>query len=691
MNNATPEFTGRPLSAIMPLPKTAGHWFWVGLWGEFSLPLSAEAIDHLIADGWQQVPVGSSFAETQLYETISLVNEEKHKMIPFYRPDQDDREPIPVILGFTIESLNHRISEINETQAIHMLNPYPLPQYGEIAYIPADSTGQEMLNYSIMQLPLVARQRWSELGDKLRNISAPLLWPAFTKLHAIASNEDLYQQNIQSLRARQQLAIGKTQSDLIVVEAQLKAAHIHIAELRQALKKDWRPLWHEIRITARDLARDYYHYHLSLHPIEIETSQEAPAEDAVTKIQPEKETFMQSALPFVDQVPETPAEKPVRVKKERRPAQAPSKIIATRQDYIHTRADQVGFQIGKALLTRDNFKDYPEAKISRHLHSFGKERGEITIDIGDGTEAWPTINDALNTLGDGVRDVYMATLAMGIEENGIQHICEPFLVNPDEILEVCCKEKSNGSYTPAQRAEVIKNLKTLSLCKVRAVIPVPAAQTGQKKRGRPRRGEIRQGDKTVVVIQGALVDLLSFKIGEYNTITGEELWEKQSIAIGQWAKTTPGLTPSTAIMMRKILGYSGKNERYQKRIGEYLSLMFRYNAQRGGMFPSGISVKALLEGAGILITKDVRKKPGRFKDAIENAIKDLQNDGVIGKHWEIVDATPAGKEIDQEVKEQAYGWFDLWLNKKLNFQPPNEVKEQYQKLLKPANEAPAGK
>jgi hypothetical protein len=683
-NNMELEYTGRPLSAIMSLPNTP-HWLYIALWSPLTLPYNAESIDYLIGQGWKQspIPYGSTILESQLYQNAQLVNHDTQTLLYFYRTDQDERPPVPVVLAFAIDNLGSQPAR--EALYIPMLNPFPLPQYGEYAYVAESPDQEKMVSYHVLSLPLAARQRWALLGDKLRAISAPSMWPAFTQRHDLASNEAAYQQAIQSLQTRQKLAIGETRAGLIVEDAQLRAAHQHIAKLRETLRKPWRDAWQKIQILARDLARDYYQHHLSLHPVEIVTDQATQTpETATIESEQEKEVITQRAL-FAEEVPETPVEKR---KRGRRPAQSKPRAIARRNDYTSVPANRFEHSIGRTLLSQDNFTNYPDAKIARHIENIGKEKGQLIIDIGNGTEAWQTINDALNTLGDSVADIFYASLALATERNGIEHISDPFLTSPDELLEMCCKEKSKGSYTQTQRIEVTKALKTLSLAHVKATIAVERP-AGKNRRGRPKRGETRANGETYIKMEGNLIDLLSFTIGEYSAITGDELWEKRSISIGTWAKTMPGLSPSTARMLRKLLKYSGKNDRYKKRIGIYLTYMFRYNAQRGGRFLNGITIATLLERSGIVITQYAQKNPGEFKESIERALASLKEEEVIGDYWEIIDATPATAEINKEIRERAYGWLDLWLQKTLNFEPPSEVKNHYQKLLKESKEAPA--
>jgi hypothetical protein len=326
-----------------------------------------------------------------------------------------------------------------------------------------------------------------------------------------------------------------------------------------------------------------------------------------------------------------------------------------------------------SLRSKEDYVRYEEQMVAERRGTLLKGEGRFTIAIQpEEGEGWETVLEALNTLGDGCVDTYLAFMAIAIDLHGVAHLRTPFQLSPDDILEVCGKKKSNGSYTPFQRAEVIKHLKTLSQTYVIATIP--------GKQGN-RRG--KKQDTTVIRAEGPLIELLRFKIGEYRTITGEEVWEKRSVIIGPWVTMIPDLSRNTATMLRQVLAYSAKNERYQKRLGTYLTFMFRINAKHGGRFPNDITMEALLKGAGITPPR----QQGEFKQAIEQALDCLQRDHVIGSYWRVVDASPTGLEIEKDIGEHGRGWFAAYLQQKWNFSPPPAILAQYRSLLRPASEA----
>ena len=354
----------------------------------------------------------------------------------------------------------------------------------------------------------------------------------------------------------------------------------------------------------------------------------------------------------------------------RRPRHASVALVIRGKDAIAVKSDIVSREIINALRDKKSYSLCPEQNVAEHKHQFyQKNKGQIMLSIRPlEDEGWETVLSSLNTLGDGCIDTYLAVMAMAIDCHGTQHISLPLQVSPDDILEVCGKKKSHGSFTALQRVEIIKHLKTLAQVHVVATIP------GYSAHRRGRKGE----DLPMLSAEGAVIDLLNFKIDGYSTITGEEIWEECSVAVGEWVSMIPELSTKTATMSRQVLAYSAKNERYQKRLGIYLTFMFRINARYGGKFPNDISMGALLEGAGIVAPR----QQGEFREAIENALERLKHDNVIGDYWRVVDGSPRAQQIERDIREHGRGWFDSYLEQKWNFVPPANVKEQYRKLRK---------
>jgi hypothetical protein len=660
-----PEYTGSALSRIGNVLNPPGYpplWMWTSLWEPSTRKVSSsEAVNTLIQQGWMKTTSGEGVAETQLYKTIVLVkhdeqNQHRSEGEIWYQPDQDTRTLTPTILAFSVTPPSAMYT------TIPMLNPLPLPQLGEYGLV---EDNEFLVAYSILDLHLEARQRWQELGEAIRELSSPLQWPAFTETHRIASDDQLYHTFLQNLAALDDTKGVQSSTK------ELQTARTHIEALRKALSKaTWFNQWQEVKRMVRALAQDYYDHHQQTATRQIITPLAS-----ITKTETTLPSWDDLAAPSATQ--SLPTEEPPKKRRGRRPHTTPTSIVAKGKEELTIRSDILNREIINALRDKTTYTPYPEQRVAEHRHQFyQKDKGQIIITIQPlADESWETVLDGLNTLGDGCIDTYIAAMAIAIDRNGTEppRIRTPFSLSPDDILAVCGKQKSNGSYTAFQRADVIKHLKTLSQTRVIATIPGPGRKRGRKL------------EPTVIRAEGALIDLLSFKIGEYRTITGEEIWEKRSIAIGEWATMIPELNAQTAMMFRQVLAYSAKNERYQKRLGVYLTFMFRINARHGGTFPNDITMEALLEGAGIVPPRE----QGHFREAIENALERLKRDNVIGNYWRVIETTLEAQKIDREVQEHARGWFASYLKQKWNFFPPEAIKKQYRNLLKESSEKSA--
>lgn len=350
--------------------------------------------------------------------------------------------------------------------------------------------------------------------------------------------------------------------------------------------------------------------------------------------------------------------------KKRRGKHVPSVSLVTKDPVeVLIRSDLFTQQIMRGLLDGKKYTQYPDRLIAEYRQSFAKDKGQIIITISPGSgESWDHVLRSLSAMGDGIRDTFAALLIIAIDAHGAEHITQPFYINPDDILATCQREKAKGSYRPLQRAEVIEHLRTLSQAKVQAAMTAP-----YKRRG-----------KTVEYrAESALIDVLSGKIGAYELITGEELWVKRSIKIGDWAAMVPELNKQTAIMLREVLKLHAKHQKHAKRLGQYLTFMFRANAHRGCYFQC--SMEVLLEQAGI--TPDL-KHPGDTRNLIEQALATLQTKSIIGKYGLVVDSVRDTQIVQERIEQRAYHWWDDYKQQQWYFNPPDTIKVAYQRLLK---------
>lgn len=338
---------------------------------------------------------------------------------------------------------------------------------------------------------------------------------------------------------------------------------------------------------------------------------------------------------------------------------------------LNHKNDHVTREIERALMQAKEYKVNEKANQLAYLHEFDAPRsrgiGELRLLIsGLAEQAQEKISIALDSLGDGCRDTFVALTALCIKKNGTDQMRTAFKVSVDEILDTCGKQRSNGSFKPEARAEVIKHIKTLSQTKIKFSMPT----SKQVKRGRKWVWE-----DTQVLIIGPII-AHNGTIGEYSRITGKELWEVQDISLGPWADFI-GNKVTTKVVPQQLLAYSAKHEPHHKRLGHYLTELFRNNARETkGVLPHGITMRALFEGAQI----EPARERGKFKDDIDKALERLKQDGVIGNYWYM---TKKNSPEDYEIVNGRKGrWFDTYLDLFMNFSPPEVTLEQYKSIAK---------
>jgi hypothetical protein len=352
----------------------------------------------------------------------------------------------------------------------------------------------------------------------------------------------------------------------------------------------------------------------------------------------------------------------------RRPQQAAQPSSPTTLSHKN---DHVTHHIERSLV-RKEYKVNEKTNQLMHQHQFeaprNKGMGDMTLIIeGLADQAHESITIALDSLGDACRDTFVAITAIFIAKHGTSNMRRACAISIDEILDACGKLRSGGSFKPDARAEVIKHLKTLSQARIKFFMP-----TAQKV----RHGRKWVWEDTEIKVEGPLLTH-DGKIGMYSRITGKELWEVQSIVLGPWAWFAGSDAIKTKVIPQQVLAYSPNNEPYHKRLGHYLSELFRNNAQRTkGVMPYGITMQALFEGAMI----EPPRERGKFKDDIDKALMHMKRDGVIGDYWYMTEKT--SPEVREKIAARQGRWFDAYLGLFINFSPPALTVAQYKNIAK---------
>src|SRR5207245_1124534 len=201
-------------------------------------------------------------------------------------------------------------------------------------------------------------------------------------------------------------------------------------------------------------------------------------------------------------------------------------------------------------------------RLAEHSQILPKGRGYVSLTFSPHSkESWEQVLVSLRRLGDELADTFLVLLAVALDLNGTERITLPFAITPDDILAICQKKKSKGSYPAHQRLTIVEQVRTLARISVHANLVL-------------RDGKVRR-------VEGPLIEVLMNERPEESEIcTGHTGWQQWELKIGDWATTTPELQSQTALMARQMLHYHAKKQKHEKRLGRYLTVLYRINAHR---------------------------------------------------------------------------------------------------------------
>jgi len=334
---------------------------------------------------------------------------------------------------------------------------------------------------------------------------------------------------------------------------------------------------------------------------------------------------------------------------------SPVALVKRNPSAIKVRSDQLTCRILMGLLDDKKFIITPESQRAEYPQTLSKGGGYVNIVLSPrSVESRDCVRASLDVLGDELVDTFLALLAVALDTNGTEHITLPFTITPDDILSIRQKKKSKGSYSVYQRQKVIEQVQALAHASVSATIPLHKAQLRQ--------------------IESPLLELLSTdQASRWNTyaVTGHS--QPWYLKIGDWASMVPELQYQTAVMSRQVLGYHSRKQKHEKRLGRYITLLYRINAYKhAGQVK--VSMGVLLEQAGITPDLD---HPGRTQEAIESALEQLRIDGVIGPFTPLVENSSRGRASWERIKQRTYHWWDDYQRQLWLFDPPEYLHATY--------------
>ena len=334
---------------------------------------------------------------------------------------------------------------------------------------------------------------------------------------------------------------------------------------------------------------------------------------------------------------------------------SPAALVTRNPSAIKIRSDQLTYRILLGLLDGKNYTKYPARCLAEYRQTLPKCRGHVDLALSPRSEeSWDHVRASLHLLGDELVDTFLVLLAMALESHGTEHITAPFAVTPDDILTICQKKKSKGSYAARQRLNVIEQVHILARTSVYATLTL--------QQGKPR------------LVESPLVEVLVNEQPELNE-TG-----RGHLKIGDWAAKVPELQYQTAVMARQVLQYHAKEQKHEKRLGRYLTVLYRINSHKNEGRVK-VSMGVLLEQARITLDRD---HPGRTREAIETALKQLHTDGVIGPFTPLVENSARGREAQERIEQHAYHWWDDYQRQLWLFEPPAYLRAVYKRIAREA-------
>ena len=424
----------------------------------------------------------------------------------------------------------------------------------------------------------------------------------------------------------------------------LKTSLDHVFSFSDAspLQKD---LWGPVQHAARELAHLYWEHHTHL----LDTSQEEIVAQTHLVVQ----------------------EKQKVAKRGRGGKQQSASLVVRNPEAIEISPDPITYAILHGLLSEEHYVLDESHLIAQYQRKLPQGTVKITIRPGK-QETWEEFLESLkNSLGDEVVDTFCAVMSLAYD-NSPNDPTLPFFLNVDDILHVRRRKPSNRAFTPVQRAQVIAHVVALSRVEVNAEFP--------RRRG---------GRATTGFVKGVILELLQTVFGEYETLTGEILWERREAKIGPWAKFAP-FGPQTVLLFRRILEYHAQRQKYAKRFGRELTLQFFMHAQKrtSALHQSvhvELTIEELLTLSEITLLPNTLQpeNPARIRTMIEEAFKLLLKDGVLGGYMRLASPAPlqeTGEErqkrleceedVQMRIDQCAQGWFKLYLKQRWCFEAP---------------------
>ncbi len=333
---------------------------------------------------------------------------------------------------------------------------------------------------------------------------------------------------------------------------------------------------------------------------------------------------------------------------------SPIALVTRNPSQIRMRSDQFTYRILLGLLDGKYYTQDPARRLAEYRQTLPRGRGYVNLALSPGSEeSWEQVVASLALLGDELVDTFLVLLAVALDTNGPERITTPFAITADDILAICQKKKTKGSYLTRQRQSVLEQMRILAQVSVDATLVLRDGKSWQ--------------------VKSPLLEILIHEQSEKNeTRPGHTSQCPWHLKIGDWA----GMLPELQSQARQLLHYHAKQHKYEKRLGRHLTVLYRINVHRHEG-QAKVSMGVLLEHAGITLDRD---HPGRTREMIESALAHLHTDGVIGPFAPLVERSSRGREVQERIEQRAYHWWDDYQRQLWLFEPPEQLRAAYRSI-----------
>jgi DNA-binding XRE family transcriptional regulator len=281
----------------------------------------------------------------------------------------------------------------------------------------------------------------------------------------------------------------------------------------------------------------------------------------------------------------------------------------------------------------------------------------------DEVDAWAKImwrtRDQLSDLDVDVMDSLAAVYLQQTRKPG-----ESAAVDIDDILAMRgLKPKRGGSgtrggYTPKQRQEA-----QAALARIQSIWLDMAEVDAYED---TERGGRRRSRKTIQ----SRPFVISDRMGQMR-LDGFMDVERFIFRPGEvFAHYLHGPGRQTALLNAKILNFDPYRETWEKRLGRYLTNLWRIRARVGACMEP-LRTQTLLETVGDELNP---RRGARTRERLERALDALAERAIINA-WQY-------DRWDEDTTQQR-NWFESWMQATVVIEPPDEIQEHYQELEQP--------